>query len=71
MLIVAHHCTNSGSESAHGFECGFHGRPDARQFSRELCISQLFEFPGTAPLIDHPRPGKTHPLNRPTAIQLK
>jgi hypothetical protein len=70
MLIVAHHCTNSGSESAHSFESGFQGR-DAQQFSRELCISQLFEFPGTVPLIDHPRPGNIHPLNRPTAIRLK
>jgi hypothetical protein len=70
MLIFAHHFTNGGSESVHSLESGFQGR-DAQQFSRELCLSQLFEFPRTVPLIDHPRPGNIHPLNRPRAIQLK
>jgi hypothetical protein len=46
-------------------------RRNAQRFLREVCINQLSESLETVPLIDHPRPGNIHPLNRPRAIQLK
>ena len=46
-------------------------RRNAQRFLREVCINQLSESLETVPLVGSPRPGNIHPLNTPTAIQLK